>query len=68
MLRAAAPPWASGALGPPAPATSTESPFLMSATLAPEDLLTVVEASSLTVFAPFGPVTVSESALTAVTV
>ena len=40
----------------------------MSETLAPEDLLTVVSASSLTVVEPFGPSTVIESALTAVTV
>ena len=40
----------------------------MSDTLAPEDLLIVVSASSLIVAGPFGPSTVIESALTAVTV
>ena len=70
MLRAA-PPWAfapPGAPKPPAPATITESPFLISATLAPVFLLTVVEPSILTVVEPFWPLTVIESALTAVTV
>ena len=40
----------------------------MSATVAPEVLLTVVEESSLIVLEPFGPWTVIESGLTAVTV
>jgi len=68
MLRAAPPlPWVLPP-GPNAPATITESPFLMSDTLAPEDLLIIVSASSLIVAGPFGPSTVIESALTAVTV